>query len=101
LFALPWTVRFGNSTITEPPKAVLPNPGESNLNDWPAYRNLTRIVFSVPNGVYNFTIMPQWEFYNVSYQTGENGVAGLVHVNDHDVSVDVTVANQAHPATCF
>jgi hypothetical protein len=75
----PWSVTIGGTTEVQPPGATPPgaNSGlEGTLN-----KNLTVIVFSLPDGIYSFSVRPS-NFYFTPY-------SGTVDVNGTDVLVQI------------
>ena len=77
VYAAPWSVTLGSWTVAEPSNATLPidtTVGSAG----PSYANDSVIVFSVPNGEYNYNIAVGWTFGNAS---------GVVNVNGADVTV--------------
>ncbi len=73
LFAGPWSVTLGNQTLAEPSNASLPVQGTAS----PQNPNDT-ITFSVPDGVYPYTVSP-----GVYFQPS----SGVVRVDGSDVLV--------------
>jgi hypothetical protein len=78
-YVAPWSVTLGNETIAEPSNATLPIPGGPYAGG-PENQNLSTIVFSVPDGVYQYTLSPSGAFASP---------VGSVTVNGSDVSVEV------------
>jgi len=79
VYVAPWSVTLGNETIAEPSNATLPIPGGSYAAN-PGYQSLSTIVFSVPNGLYQYTLSPSGAFAADS---------GSITVDGSDVSVIV------------
>jgi len=75
-YVAPWSVTLGSQTIAEPSSATLPIPNDA-YSAGPANQNLSSIVFSVPNGVYQYRISP----------TAFLSTSGTITVNGSDVSV--------------
>ncbi len=76
-YAAPWSVTLGSWPVAEPSNATLPintNTGSAG----PAYSNSSVLVFSVPNGQYQYHIAVGWDFGNPS---------GVIDVNGADVTV--------------
>ncbi|MDA4127523.1 MAG: hypothetical protein OK452_10050 [Thaumarchaeota archaeon] len=98
-YALPWAVTLGSTTIQKG-GATLPYDGNRELhgitdsND--PLLNQTIIVFSVPNGNYNYKLMPWRDFLDPDYFP-QGIVNGTIHVDGSSVLVNVTVAN---PGQC-
>jgi hypothetical protein len=78
-YVAPWSVTLGNETVAEPSNATLPIPGGPYLAG-PQYQGLSTIVFSVPNGIYQYSLAPSGAFAQA---------AGSVTVNGSDVSIEV------------
>lgn len=76
-YVAPWSVTLGNETIAEPSNATLPVQN-GTYTAGPEYQNLSTIVFSVPNGVYQYKLAPFGAF-------GPN--SGSVTVDGSDVTV--------------
>ncbi|MDA4112645.1 MAG: hypothetical protein OK474_01190 [Thaumarchaeota archaeon] len=78
-WGVPWSVTVGNVTEVQPSGTPLPlnNYGLSGTVD----KNLTIIVFSLPDGTYHFSVSPSAGFF-----TPQSGTAV---VNRTDVLVDV------------
>jgi hypothetical protein len=79
-YVAPWSVTLGNETIAEPSNATLPIPGGSYAAG-PENQNLSAIVFSVPDGVYQYSLSPPGAFASP---------LGSVTVNGSDVSIEVS-----------
>ncbi len=81
-----WAVTLGNITIGQPSNATFPFPrGAVKLG--PAGAMISKIVFTVPDGTYN---------YNISGSIGPIPESGIVNVNGSDVVVPF----QAHTIAC-
>jgi hypothetical protein len=78
-YVAPWSVTLGNETVAEPSNATLPIPGGPYAGG-PENQNLSTIVFSVPDGVYQYALSPSGAFALP---------VGSVTVNGSDVSVEV------------
>jgi hypothetical protein len=78
-FVAPWSVTLGNVTVAEPSNATLPIPGGS-FAAGPENQNLSTIAFSVPDGVYQYSLSPSGAFAQP---------AGSVTVNGSDVTVEL------------
>jgi len=78
-YVAPWSVTLGNETIAEPSNATLPISGGSYAAG-PENQNLSTIAFSVPDGVYQYSLSPSGAFASP---------VGSVTVNGSDVSVEV------------
>ncbi len=78
-YVAPWSVTLGNETIAEPSNATTPISGGYVAG--PEYQSLSTIVFSVPDGVYQYTLSPHGAFAQP---------AGSVTVNGSDVSVELS-----------
>ncbi|MDA4116485.1 MAG: hypothetical protein OK442_08020 [Thaumarchaeota archaeon] len=80
LYVVPWSVTLGNVTIAQPSNATLPitsepsNPSQTN-------QSLSTIVFSVPDGSYQYTISPKGTFSSDYGSVTVNGAGVLVTVN--------------------
>jgi hypothetical protein len=68
-YVAPWSVTLGNETIAQPSNATLPATGGFSTD--PAF---STIVFSVPEGIYQYSISPTGEF---SASSGVVTVDGL------------------------
>jgi hypothetical protein len=79
-WGIPWSVTVGNVTEVQPSGTPLPlnSYGLSGTLD----KNLTIIIFSLPDGTYHFSVSPSAGFF-----TPQSGTAV---VNGTDVLVDVT-----------
>jgi hypothetical protein len=78
-YVAPWSVTLGNETIAEPSNATLPIPGGPYAGGQED-QNLSTIVFSVPDGVYQYSLSPSEAFASPM---------GSVTVNGSDVSIKV------------
>jgi len=85
LFQMPWEVELGNTTIMKPANSSM--TVDAGLE---AVKNLSLsvITFSVPEGTYNYTVLPTYAFGNL---------IGSVVVNDSGVDITVT---PVPPVTC-
>ena len=88
-WGIPWSVTIGNVTEVQPSGTPLPlnNYGLSGTLD----KNLTIIVFSLPDGTYHFSVSPSAGFF-----TPQSGTAV---VNGTDVLVDVAYTGTSCLAT--
>jgi hypothetical protein len=83
---LPWGVVLDNNTVeVQPSNAPVPLTwdGDSNYTVSGPYRNYTTISFSVPNGTYNYSILPTSPF-------GDTNQSGSVTVKGSDIQVEVS-----------
>jgi hypothetical protein len=78
-YVAPWSVTLGSETIAEPSNTTLPIPGGS-YSAGPENQNLSTIAFSVPDGVYQYSLSPSGAFALP---------VASVTVNGSDVSVEV------------
>ena len=78
-YVAPWSVTLGNETVAEPSNTTLPIPGGSYAAG-PENQNLSTIAFSVPDGVYQYSLSPSGAFASP---------VGSVTVNGSDVSIEV------------
>ena len=81
-----WGVQLGNWTRTEPSNVTLSEiPENGGMSD--IHFNLTTLTFSVPKGVYPFTLYPTT--LRISSPGGWvlGGSAGVVTVTDSDVAI--------------
>ncbi len=88
-WGIPWSVTIGNMTEVQPPGTPLPlnNYGlDGTLNS-----NLTVIVFSLPNGHYNFSVSPSAAFFTPT--------TGSVSVSGSDVLVQIAYTGTSCIAT--
>ena len=79
-YVAPWSVTLGNETIEEPSNATLPIPGGSYAAG-PENQNLSTIAFSVPDGVYQYSVSPAGAFASP---------VGSIAVNGSDISIEVS-----------
>jgi hypothetical protein len=79
VYVLPWSVTLGNETIAQPSNATLPIKSPPSTYG-PANQSLTTIAFSVPDGVYQYTISPPGTFSSDSGSITVNGAGVLVMV---------------------
>jgi hypothetical protein len=75
----PWYVTLGNMTEVEPSNATIPFTGNSDTAS-PLYQIYSTIVFTVPDGTYNYTL------YFQAVQPGPQ----IVVVNGSDVTIDTS-----------
>jgi hypothetical protein len=78
-WGVPWSVTIGGTTEVQPPSAQPPGADSGLAGTMDG--NLTVIVFSLPDGVYNFTVRPSNEYFTPS--------SGVVSVNGADVLVQI------------
>ena len=78
-----WGVRLGNWTLTEPSNVALSEIPENGGISTSSF-NLTSIVFSVPSGVYHFTVYPT--SLRITTPDGSEST-GIVTVTSSDVSI--------------
>jgi hypothetical protein len=78
-YVAPWSVTLGNETIAEPSNTTLPIPGGSYVAG-PENQNLSTIAFSLPDGVYQYSLSPSGAFPSP---------VGSVTVNGSDVIVEL------------
>jgi hypothetical protein len=78
-WGMPWSVTIGNATEVQPAGTPLPLYNYELLGT--SDRNLTVIVFALPNGTYNFSVGPSAGFFTP--QSGKAVVSG------NDVLVDI------------
>ena len=81
-YVSPWSVTIGNITLAQPSNATLPLSGQESES--PAYYSISTIIFTVPNGSYN---------YNVISGGLIRPFSGTVSVNGSDISVQLFVLN--------
>jgi hypothetical protein len=85
-WAIPWSVTIGNVTKVQPPGTSLPLTN-STLMDTTNNLNLTVLVFSLPDGRYNFTVNPtSFSLAGPDYFLPDSGV---VDVNGTNVLIQV------------
>jgi YVTN family beta-propeller protein len=77
-----WAITLGDITIIQPSNATLPFRGATNFS--PAGEAISKIIFTVPDGAYD---------WNVSVGTGFGATSGTIDVNGSDVVVQM----QAQP----
>lgn len=77
-----WAVTLGDITIVQPSNATFPFSVATNFG--PAGESISKIIFTVPDGTWN---------WNVSARTGLGPASGTVDVNGSDVIVQL----QAQP----
>jgi hypothetical protein len=59
IYAEPWLVTQGSYTEAEPAGTTLPLAASASD---PSFANASVIVFAVPNGVYRYNIIDNWQF---------------------------------------
>jgi hypothetical protein len=83
---LPWAVVLDNDTVVvQPSNAPVPLTwdGDSNYTVSGPFSNYTTISFSVPNGTYNYSILPTSPF-------GDTNQSGSVTIKGSDIQVEVS-----------
>lgn len=78
LYVSPWAVAMGNITIAQPSNVTLPLSGVESESG--VYNTISKIIFTVPNGSYN---------YNVTSGSLLMPYSGTVNVNGADVVVEL------------
>ena len=89
VYTAPWAVTLGDQTIAEPSNTTLPIPGGGYIAG-PQFQSLSAIVFSVQNGVYQYTISPPGPFDRTSGSVTVNGTSVTVVVEGPVVSCTTT-----------
>jgi hypothetical protein len=85
-FDTPYAV-IGNVTITQPSNATLPlNTAGGSAGG--AYKMISKIVFTVPDGVYEYDVTSFWDF---------SPPGGMVYVNGSDVVVQLVGPEMSGP----
>ena len=92
VFAAPWAVTMGGQTIAEPANTTLPISG-GGYTASPQFQSFSAIVFSVPNGTYQYNISPTGPFERTSGSVMVNGTNVTVAVEGPVVSCTTT----SHP----
>ena len=94
VYVLPWSVTLGNEVRAEPPGTPLPisNGGYSAGPEPPG---LYTIVFTVPDGVYAYTVAPQGAFYTYTGTVTVNGSAVSIVLDGPAVSCTTTTATSS------
>lgn len=89
VYVAPWSVTLGTITEAEPPGTPLPilNGGYSA---GPEPSSIYTIVFSVPNGTYQYSVRPQGAFYAYSGTVTVNGADVLITLNGPAISCTTT-----------
>jgi hypothetical protein len=98
-----WGVQLGNWTRTEPSNITLSQIPEDGSYSFSSTFNLTRIVFSVPAGVYNFTLYPTkfMRVYEPGFQeTASGSPSASIMVSNSDVMVYTVAPDASLPAEC-
>jgi hypothetical protein len=92
LYETPWSVTLGAWTVVEPSNATLPIPTNystaSRVND-------SLIAFYVPNGEYQYSIVPAWTFENPTGVIKVDGAGVMVLVQGPDDVSCTTTTNAA------
>src|SRR5271154_101833 len=78
-YAAPWSATLGSETEAEPANATLPLLNDTG-NTSPSFVNASVIVFSVPNGTYQYHLVPAFTFGNPS---------GILTVQGGDIMISV------------
>ena len=76
-YVSPWAVTLGKITIAQPSNATLPLSGAYSESS--AYYLISKIVFTVPNGSYNYTVIPS-ELMPASGTVNVNGSDSIVEL---------------------
>jgi hypothetical protein len=88
-WGIPWSVTIGVDTEVQPPGTTLP------LNNYGLIgtlnKNFTVIIFSLPNGVYPFSVSPSVGFFTPT--------AGSVTVNGTDALVEIAYTGTSCTST--
>jgi hypothetical protein len=85
-FLAPWAVTLGNkTTIAEPSNATLPI-SESSFEAATLFQNHSTIVFSVPDGVYTYTVYPHTFLGQQGNSVIVNGSDATVNVGPPEIS---------------
>ena len=88
-YPAPWAVSLDNSTVlVQPPSAALPLQ-QGTIGYSPANKNYSMIIFSVPDGTYNYIVQPSSIFRQST----------SVVVNGSNVIVQVQVNGEVIPCT--
>jgi hypothetical protein len=80
VYADPWAVTMGNITISQPSNMTYPFPPSVDESDTAAAALISKIVFTVPDGTYNYTTYAPASLFPFS---------GTVDVNGSDVVVQL------------
>jgi hypothetical protein len=80
VYVVPWSVTLGSVTIAQPSNATLPITSEPS-NSSQTNQTLSTIVFSVPDGSYQYTVSPKGTFSSDYGSVTVNGTGVLVTVN--------------------
>jgi len=78
-YASTWAVTLGNITIAQPSNATLPIFTEEGAAGG-AYKMISKIIFTVPDGVYQYDVTSGWGMFPSG---------GMVDVNGSDVVVQL------------
>lgn len=84
---MPWEVTLNGVTEVQPSNQSLPLPSDTFSAALVTDQNLTRIVFSVPPGVYSYLVNGGAD----NFGGGLFPARGIVDVNGSDVTVDLDV----------
>jgi hypothetical protein len=78
-YADTWAVTLGNITLAQPSNATLPIFTEAGVAGG-AYKMISKIIFTLPDGVYHYSVTSGW---------GLSPSEGIVDVNGFDVVVQI------------
>jgi hypothetical protein len=90
-YADTWAVTLGNITIAQPSNATLPISTEEGVAGG-AYKMISKIIFTVPDGVYQYDVTSGWSLFPSG---------GTVDVNGSDVVVQLEGPAVAGPCAAF
>lgn len=94
-WVIPWSVPVGNSTEVQP--ADTPIPLENATSYGNSNRNLTVIVFSLPDGRYHFSVSPPNFFFDgPAIFTPDSG---MVNVNGTSVLIGIQLSTVCETTT--
>ena len=86
-YVSPWAVKLGNETIVKPSNETVSTSGVVSIKSYPNNNTISTIIFSVPDGVYNYAVIPSDGFTSTT--------SGIVKVNGSDLLVQFVVI--CHP----
>jgi hypothetical protein len=86
-YVSPWSVKLGNETIVKPSNETVSTSGVVSISPYPDNNTISTITFSVPNGVYNYAVIPSDGFTSTT--------SGTVKVNGSDLFIQIAVI--CHP----
>lgn len=96
VYVAPWSVTLGNQTKVQPPNA----PTTSQESAGPSNKIYSKIVFLVPNGIYNYTLNKnRSSYYPFVSASGAVLMAGTVSVDGSNVTVQVNPEVYCHAVT--